>query len=273
MDQTDTYQRMAEALRFLAEHRRERPGLETLSRHLGMSPHHLQRTFRRWVGVSPKHFLSVLDLEDAKARLQRTEPVLESALGAGLSSPSRLHDLSTRLVAATPGELRSGGRGLRVSWGWADSPFGACLVATTDRGVCFLGFADGDTAAVESELAAEWPAATRIHDDGVAEGLVRRAFSDRPPELYLRGTPFQIQIWRALLAIPESGVVSYGGLANALGRPSAARAVATAVARNPVSWLIPCHRVIRGTGEFWKYRWGVDRKRAMLSWEGARREV
>jgi len=264
------YTQIADAIRYLASNWREQPTLETLAAEVGLSPWHLQRVFTRWAGVSPKAFVQVLTTADARSRLERTASVLDAALDAGLSSGSRLHDLFLKVQACTPGEYRSGGAGLELRWGWAPGPFGDTFIASTPRGVCFLAFDDGDRQRPLTELAADWPSATLIEDAAMAQAAAARAFGEGMPELHLRGTPFQLQVWRALIAIPEGGVTSYGHLAAALGKPTAARAVASAVARNPVSYLIPCHRVIRESGEFWKYRWGVDRKRTMLAYEAVR---
>lgn len=265
------YGAIADAIRFLAEHQQARPDLETLAGEVGLSPWHLQRVFTRWVGVSPKGFQQVLTTAHARRALEETGSVLEAALESGLSSGSRLHELLLKVHACTPGEYRSGGAGITIRYGWAPSPFGDCFVAATARGVCFLAFDDGDRQRPLVELVQDWPQAELVEDHRVAAELVPRAFGEgERPELHLRGTAFQLQVWRALVAIPAGGVTSYGQLARAIGKPTGARALASAVARNPVSYLIPCHRVIRESGEFWRYRWGVDRKRTMLAHEAVR---
>lgn len=263
------YRLIERAIRLLAEQRGDAPGLEELGRELGVSPFHLQRVFKRWAGVSPKQLAGVLTMEHARARLLDEASVLDATYDAGLSSPSRLHDLFVRVVAATPGEFRSGGAGLQVRHGWGPSPFGDCFLAWTDRGICFLAFEDGPRTRPLEEFAHDWPAAQLQEDTAGARERTGRLFGGGGSEvgLHLKGTNFQLQVWRALLAIPDGSVTTYSRLAAGMGRPKAARAVAAAVARNPVSWLIPCHRVIRETGEFWKYRWGADRKRSMLAYE------
>jgi AraC family transcriptional regulator, regulatory protein of adaptative response / methylated-DNA-[protein]-cysteine methyltransferase len=267
------YTQIAHAIRFLAENWRDQPSLERVAKEVGLSPWHLQRVFTRWAGVSPKAFVQVLTTAHARECLEQTASVLDAALDAGLSSGSRLHDLFLKVQGCTPGEFRNGGAGVAVRWGWAPSAFGDCFVAETDRGICFLAFDDGDRERPLAELIADWPNAEIVNDEPAAARCVAQAFAGDLPKLHLRGTAFQLQVWRALVAIPEGGVTSYGQLATAIGKPTAARAVASAVARNPVSYLIPCHRVIRESGEFWKYRWGVDRKRTMLAYEAVRGEA
>ncbi|MBI1966173.1 MAG: methylated-DNA--[protein]-cysteine S-methyltransferase [Betaproteobacteria bacterium] len=271
------YERIARAIHYLRKHSAAQPDLAAVARHVHLSEHHFQRLFTRWAGVSPKRFLQHLTVERAKARIAAARSTLELAGDVGLSGPGRLHELFVTLEAMSPGEYRSGGAGQRIGYGIADSPFGPCLIAATPRGICALRFLDG---ASRSDAAAllrdEWPNARFQFDAALAAGLGRRIFvsldsrPDRPLALLVKGTNFQVQVWRALLNIPFGALSSYGGLARALGRPSAARAVGAAVGANPVAWLIPCHRVIRESGELGGYRWGTERKAAMLGWEAAR---
>jgi len=245
---------------------------------LHVSKGHLQRLFRRWAGVSPKRFLQLLTLEHAKGLLEESRALLDVALEAGLSGPSRLHDLFVTLEAVTPGEYRRGGDGLDIRYGVHPSPFGPCLLAATERGICRLDFVqDDDPEPILATLARDWPAARRREDHGFTADLAERAFSGRKGgcgrlALCVRGTNFQVQVWQALLRIPPGRVLSYEDVAATIGRPSAARAVGNAVGDNPVSYLIPCHRVIRKTGHFGYYGGGPLRKRAMLGWEMAVRE-
>lgn len=274
MDQA-TYARMERAIAWLAAHYQEQPDLETIAASSGLSPHHFQRLFTRWVGVSPKKFAGYLTLGHAKQRLAAAESVLETAYDAGLSGPGRLHDLFVTHEAVTPGEWKARGAGLTLRYGWQPSPFGACLLVATERGLCGLGFELPEgRSATEDDLLGRWGAARLVADDAAAGRYAARAFggSDTPLHLVLKGTDFQAKVWEALLRIPLGGVTSYQELAIALDKPDAARAVAGAIAENPVSWLIPCHRVIRGTGAITGYRWGAQRKRAMLGWEAAEAE-
>jgi len=270
----DDYERIARVLRTLARRPRRHLDLAASAELAGLSPFHFQRLFRRWAGVSPKDFQQCLSLGDARARLAAGTSALETALASGLSGPGRLHDLCVRLEAATPGELRSGGAGLALRAGFAHSPFGELLLAESARGVAHLAFVGDDGRdAAWSELAGAWPAARIERDEPGARDLARRIFEPRATAglaAFVRGTRFQVQVWRALLAVPEGTLISYGGLARALGKPDAARAVGSAVGANTLAWLIPCHRVIRETGAVGDYRWGSERKQLMLAREAAR---
>lgn len=271
------YRRIETAIEYLQANALAHPPLEEVAAHVGLSKFHFQRLFRRWAGVTPKQFLRVLTVDHAKDLLRAGAPVLTTTFAAGLSSPSRLHDLFVSVEAMTPGEYAAGGHALRIRWAVHDSPFGDCLIGATDRGICRLRFVDGDDDP-EADLAAEWPGAALRHDPRSTAPLARRAFAPerhdpgRPLPLLLRGTNFQIQVWRALLAIPAGTAMTYGDLAAALGDPGAARAVGTACGANRIAWLIPCHRVLRASGALGGYAWGLPRKRAMLAWEGARAE-
>lgn len=269
-----SYERIARAIHYLAAHRLEQPSLAELGAHVGLSESHLQREFRRWAGVSPKQFLRYLTKEDAKRRL-RDEPVLEAALSCGLSGSGRLHDLLISCEGVTPGEYRTGGAGLRIACGVHPSPFGGCLIAATERGVCKLAFFDTATerAALETELRDEWRAATIVEDAEATGVIARQVFDPRASgnlRVLLRGSPFQLRVWEALLSVPEGRLASYGEVAELIGRPSSVRSVASAIARNEIAYLIPCHRVIRSNGDFGQYRWGPDRKRAIIGWEAVR---
>jgi AraC family transcriptional regulator of adaptative response/methylated-DNA-[protein]-cysteine methyltransferase len=263
------FSRIAKTIAYLDEHRGAQPGLDELAAQLGLSVSRFQRLFSAWAGVTPKAFLKCLTVEDAKRRLRAGEAVLDAAIGSGLSGPGRLHDLCVGLEAASPGEIKSGGAGLRISYGFAPTPFGRCLLAGCDRGVCWVEFVDSDEI---SGLRAEWFGALLERDDTGARDLAARVFSggrDRAGlKGFVRGSGFQVQVWRALLRIPEGELVTYGALAEAAGRPGAARAVGSAVGGNPLAYLIPCHRVIRSTGVIGDYRWGAGRKRAMIGREG-----
>jgi len=256
----------------------ERLALEDLAGELGMSPAHFQRVFSRWAGVSPKRYQQYLALGQARRMLADGRAVLDAALGAGLSGPSRLHDLFLRWEGVTPGEVARAGAGVAMFWGWFDSPFGPALAMATDRGLSAIGFAGAQgVEAVMADLTGRWPRATYTEDPMRLRPWVLAAFGtdgaqDRPP-VWLIGAPFQLQVWQALLAIPPGQVATYGQIAGALGQPRAARAVGAAVGANPLSWLIPCHRVIGASGALTGYRWGLPVKRAMLAWEAARAEA
>lgn len=269
------YERIARVIRYLDERHAEQPDLARLAEVAGLSPFHFHRLFSAWAGITPKDFLRCLTLAHAKALLREGLSVLDAALASGLSGPGRLHDLCVILEAATPGEVKSGGADWTISAGFADSPFGRCLIGVSPRGICHLSFIDaGDGAADLAALHENWPRARLQRDDANAARLARRIFerpARRPARPALRaivkGTTFQVRVWRALMQVQPGTLVSYGRLAAALEKPAAARAVGTAVGRNPLAWLIPCHRVIRETGVIGDYRWGPVRKRAMVAWE------
>lgn len=273
------YRRVEAAIRFLEAHAGEQPALATVARAVGLSEFHFQRLFRRWAGVSPKRFLQYLTMQHAKAALREGSSILATSYEAGLSGPSRLHDLFIAVEAVTPGEYKEAGRNLEIHYGFRPSPFGPSFIATTPRGVCALEFVEGDDrAAAVARLARAWPAATIREDAGMAAHYVERIFSagaahNTPITLVLRGTNFQLKVWEALLRIPPGAATTYGEIAAAIGNPTAARAVGNAVGQNRIAYLIPCHRVLRGTGAFGGYRWGTERKQAMLGWEAVARNV
>ena len=248
--------------------------LEDLAQRMNMSPAHFQRIFSQWVGVSPKRYQQYLTLGHARHLLNERHTMLGTALETGLSGTGRLHDLFLTWEAMSPGDYAKGGAGLEIRWGWFDSPFGPALVMATDKGICGMGFADemGAEAALE-DLVSRWPKATYVEDPTAIRPLVIAALGGDPTSLHLIGAPFQIKVWEALLAIPSGHVTTYADIAGAIGHPAAHRAVGTAVGRNPISFLIPCHRALRRDGGLGGYHWGLPRKRAMLAWEAARTEV
>lgn len=271
------YERIAQVIRFLAARHVEQPDLTTLAGRAGLSQFHFHRLFAAWAGVTPKDFLQCLTLAHAKAMLRAGENILGVALASGLSGPGRLHDLCVNLEAASPGEMKSGGAGWTITFGFATSPFGNCLVAESPRGICQLAFVENKPTA-RAELTADWPQAKFKRDDAAAVRLATRIFarpgnSPAQPALraFVRGTPFQVRVWRALLQVQPGTLAGYGRLAAAMDKPAAARAVGTAVGRNPLAYLIPCHRVIRETGVIGNYRWGSIRKRAIIAWESSTR--
>ena len=271
----DIYSRIERAMAYIADHTQDQPTLEDIAASACMSPFHFQRLFTRWVGVSPKQFLQYLTLDYAKARLAESASVLDAAYDAGLSGPSRLHDLFVTHEAVTPGEYKQHGAGLAIRYGFHPSPFGECLLMTTDRGVCGLAFVTGgDRASVLADMTARWPRAQFTERPAETAPLAARIFegangSGEPLRLWLQGTNFQIRVWEALLRIPSGALVTYADLAASLGAPRAARAIGAAVARNPISYLVPCHRAILKTGMAHNYAWGRPRKLAMIGWEAA----
>ncbi|MBM3810229.1 MAG: methylated-DNA--[protein]-cysteine S-methyltransferase [Acidimicrobiia bacterium] len=262
------YSRIEKAIVFLDRNYQEQPSLDEVAKAAGLSPFHFQRLFRRWAGISPKRFLQFLTAEHARALLEQSRPLLEAAFEAGLSGTGRLHDLMVSIHAATPGEIKSRGEGMHIAYGTHATRFGECLVATTARGVCWLSFDEHEEAL--GELQKRWPKARLVATQSQTRALVERIFAaDKPVDLHLRGTNFQIRVWEALLRIPVGHVTTYEEVAEQVCTARATRAVASAVGANPVSWVIPCHRVIRKTGALGGYRWGLPRKQAMLAWESA----
>lgn len=271
------YDRIEQAILYLGERFRRQPRLEDVARKVGLSEYHFHRLFTRWAGITPKRFLQVLTAEHARGLLRESRSVLDAAWEAGLSGPGRLHDLTVNVYAMTPGEVRGEAAGITIRYGVHPSPFGRCLLAVTERGVCGLSFVPaGRTADAVEDLGNRWSRATVVEDAGATRAIAERIFEPRrwrnaaPLNVLVRGTNFQVRVWEALVRIPPGCVLSYEDLAVRAGAPRAARAVGSALARNPVAFLIPCHRVIRKTGEFGEYGGGAPRKGAMLAWEAAR---
>ena len=287
---TKDYIRIESALGFLSKRAGAQPALADVAAHVGLSEHHLQRVFTRWAGISPKRFLQFQTVETAKSLLRESRSVLDTTYSTGLSSGGRLHDLFVTLEAMTPGEFKAGGSGLTITTGFHDSPFGECLIALTGRGLCGMSFVvDGNRADAMADLRSRWPGATFTENARVTKSAAERVFAAwagqhwqpengddgvtaTPLSVLVRGTNFQVRVWDALLRIPPGAVATYEDIASAIGQPGATRAVASAIARNPVAYLIPCHRVIRKTGAFGGYHWGTTRKIAMLLRETAPRQ-
>ena len=272
-EQARDYQRMAQALEWLAVRWRDRPSLEEAAAAVGLSPFHFQRIFTRWAGVSPKTFVASIAHAEARDLLEEGASVLDAALDTGLSGPSRLHDLFIAQEAVTPGEARRRGEGLELRWGLAPTPFGRGLFVTTPRGLCGLAFADpGEEAAAFDDMHARWPAARWTRDEAAAAAMARQVFlgGEGSTPVVLIGPPFHVQVWKALLRIPAGRTASYGDVAAWAGKPGACRATGAAIGANPVSFLIPCHRAIARDGRLTGYHWGLARKAAMLGTEAVR---
>ena len=270
------YDRIAEAIAFIVSHTDSQPTLNEIAAHVHLSPFHFQRVFCRWAGVTPKRFLQVLTLERAKQMLRKQKPLLEVSEALGLSSASRLYDHFVQLEAVTPGEYKTGGAGLSIEHSVHDTPFGLAFIAITARGICSLSFVE--TPDIDEHLTAlsrTWPRAVLRENRQRTLAVSRIVFNgkerpSRPLSLHVCGTNFQVNVWKALLQIPPGSIASYSQVAAAIGRPRSARAVGLAVGANPVAFLIPCHRVIRQSGNLGGYHWGELRKHAIHSWEAAR---
>lgn len=274
---SEDYLRIEQAIQYLEKNAITQPELGKIASAVGLSEYHFQRIFSRWAGISPKRFLQFLTKESAKDLLAKSENLLDTTYGVGLSSLGRLHDLFITTEAVTPGQYKSSGAGLTIRYGLHDTPFGKALIGTTERGICHFGFVGNSEGDAIDTLVANWQQAEMIEDHKATVSLVDPIFNlsqrtKTPLYLHLRGTNFQLKVWEALLRIPPGAVTSYQGLAEQAGRPGASRAVGTALGRNPIAVLIPCHRVIRKLGEFGNYRYGVARKKALLGWEAASRQ-
>jgi AraC family transcriptional regulator of adaptative response/methylated-DNA-[protein]-cysteine methyltransferase len=265
------YERVEKVIRYIEEHAVSQPSLAELAAVAGLSEFHFHRLFTRWAGTTPKSFLKYLTGERAK-ELLRQGGVLHASLEAGLSGPGRLHDLLVTVDGVTPGQYKSRGRGMVVSHGFHETPFGLALLGLTERGVCHLSFVKpSERARALAGLKRRWPLATFKPAPAATAAVAARIFRRRGSvPVLMSGTPFQLKVWEALLRIPHGRVASYGQVAAAVGSPKAVRAVGTAVGSNAVAFLIPCHRVLRSTGALGGYRWGTRRKRAMLAWESVR---
>lgn len=265
------YHLIEQAIQFIEANVQRQPDLEEIASAVGLSEYHFQRTFTRWTGISPKRFMQFLTREHAKELLGKSENLLETTHQVGLSSLGRLHDLFVTTEAVTPGEYKSQGAGLTIRYGIHPTPFGKCLIGVTERGICHLGFVDGNEGKAVDNLVAHWQQADMAEDYRATAPLVNRIFldpkADSPLNLHLRGTNFQIKVWEALLNIPTGTVTSYEHIAAQIGNPRAVRAVGSAVGDNPIAYLIPCHRVIRKSGEFGNYLYGSARKKAILARE------
>lgn len=271
----DDYDLVRKTIERISLDYRAQPSLEDIASDIGVAPGRLQKTFSRWAGLTPKAFLQAVTLDHARRLLGHEGlPLLDASYELGLSGPGRLHDLFVTHEAMSPGDFKSGGAGLEISYGFHPSPFGTAVVMATERGLCGLAFADpGEERAALDDMTRRWPGARLIQDQEATASYVERVFSpeqwraDRPLRIVMIGTDFQVQVWEALLRIPLGTASSYQDVARAIGRPKASRAVGAAVGRNPISFVVPCHRAMGKSGALTGYHWGITRKRAMLGWE------
>ena len=271
---TGDYDVVRRAIEFITNRFRSQPSLAEIAAHVGLPPLALQRLFARWAGLTPKGFLQAVTLDHAHALLTGSASILEASYELGLSGPGRLHDLFVTHEAVTPGAYKAKGAGLTFRYGFHPSPFGAALLMATDRGLAGLAFADpGEEAAALADMQRRWPHATYVEDRAVTAPMARRIFdraawrADRPLRVTMIGSDFEVRVWETLLCVPFGQVTTYSDVAARIGRPQAARAVGAAVGRNPISFVVPCHRVLGKGGGLTGYRWGLTRKRAILGWE------
>lgn len=274
---TINFERITQAIGYLKDNFKEQPNLDEVAQKVHLSPFHFQKLFTDWAGVSPKKFLQYLSVEHAKKLLADTSSTLfDAALQTGLSGTGRLHDLFVNIEGMTPGEYKNGGEHLSISYNFADTPFGTILAASTTKGICHLAFADDETGAI-NVLRQKFPNAKYTQNTDSFQTEALNAFvhgtSADTVKLHLKGTPFQLKVWEALLNIPTGNLITYGGIAKMVDSPKASRAVGSAVGDNPVAFIIPCHRVIQSTGIMGNYHWGSSRKAAMIGWESAKAEI
>lgn len=271
------YDRVRAALAFMTRNWKRQPSLDEIAAHLGVSASHFHHLFRRWAGLTPKAFLQAITLDHARALLRDSASVLDTAYEVGLSGPSRLHDLFVTHEAMSPGEWKAGGAGLEMAVGFHASPFGEAIIVATARGLAGIGFVDdGNRAAALGDMRARWPGATFVDKPELTGPLATRAFDsaswrpDAPLRVVLIGTDFEVRVWETLLRIPLGRATTYSDIASCIGRPKAARAVGAAVGRNPISFVVPCHRVLGRSGALTGYHWGLTRKQAILGWEAGK---
>jgi AraC family transcriptional regulator of adaptative response/methylated-DNA-[protein]-cysteine methyltransferase len=287
-DQVTDYDRVRRALEYLTARWRQQPNLDDVAEHVGLSPSHFHHLFKRFAGITPKAFLQAITLDHAKALLKDSASILDATYEVGLSGPSRLHDLFVTHEAMSPGEWKAGAEGLTLQYGYAQSPFGEALVVMTDRGLAGLGWVDekmapgraadsgkpaGGREGALADMTRRWPNARFIENQSLAERTVQRIFEpeqwqhNQPLNIVMLGSDFEVRVWQTLLKIPMGRATTYGDVARHIGKPTAARAVGTAVGRNPISFVVPCHRVLGSTGALTGYHWGLTRKQAILGWE------
>ncbi|MAT01235.1 MAG: 6-O-methylguanine DNA methyltransferase [Rhodobacteraceae bacterium] len=274
MSQTYHYQTINRAITFIRSTLIQQPKLEQIAGSVGMSPYHFQRVFTEWVGMSPKRYQEYLTLGFSKELLQKRHTLLDVTLNMGLSGTSRLHDLFIKWEAMTPGEYALNGAGVEINWGFFDSPFGQMLAMATKRGLCGLGFVgESSKTVIFDDFKSRWPNAVYIENKVILKSLIETLVIGKGTiNIHLIGAPFQIKVWEALMNIPTGFVTTYSDIAKAIDNKAAVRAVGTAVGKNPISWLIPCHRVLRKNGELGGYHWGIDLKTALLARESAQFE-
>ena len=272
--ETGDYGHVTRAIEYLSENWRDHPSLDDIAGHVGLSPTHFQKLFTRWAGISPKQFIQAITLDHARELLRDAASVLDATYEVGLSGPGRLHDLFVTHEAMTPGVYKAKGEGVEIIHGFHDSPFGKALLMVTEHGLAGLAFADagGERAALD-DMMSRWPRATYREDRDATRPYAARIFdpgnwdAETPLRVVMIGTDFEIRVWETLLKIPVGRLTTYSDVADHIGRPSAARAVGTAVGRNPISFVVPCHRVLGKSGGLCGYHWGLTRKRAILGWE------
>ncbi|MBU3015266.1 bifunctional helix-turn-helix domain-containing protein/methylated-DNA--[protein]-cysteine S-methyltransferase [Poseidonibacter lekithochrous] len=266
--ENENYKKIEKVIKYIDENFKEQPSIDTISEYIGMSKFHLIRVFKEYVGVTPIQFLQSVTLNYAKEHLKESKSILDSSLDLGLSSSSRLHDLFVNIIGVTPKEYKESGKNVEITYGYGFTPFGEALIAFTKRGVSYLGFVDNNKEAVFTRFKEIWEKATFIEDDKKAQDFLDNIFIEKKKfDLYVKGTNFQINIWKALLNIPNGTITTYQDIANTINKPKAVRAVASAIGSNHIGYLVPCHRVLAKSGAMSGYRWGIERKKILIAYE------
>ncbi len=270
LEKNENYKKIEEVIKYIDENFKDQPSIDTIAKYIGMSKYHLIRVFKEYVGVTPIQFLQSVTLNYAKEHLKESKSILDSALDIGLSSSSRLHDLFVNIIGVTPKEYKSLGENVEITYGFGNTPFGNALVAITKRGICYLGFYDDSSKeSVYTRFKEVWAKATLKEDNKKADEVLNSIFikKDKKFNLYVKGTNFQINVWKALINIPDGSIATYSDVAKYLNKPKSVRAVASAIGSNPIGFLIPCHRVLGKSGAMTGYRWGIERKKILVAYE------
>jgi len=272
--ENENYKKIEKVIKYIDENFKEQPSIDTISEYIGMSKFHLIRVFKEYVGVTPIQFLQSVTLNYAKEHLKESKSILDSSLDMGLSSPSRLHDLFVNIIGVTPKEYKESGKNVEITYGYGFTPFGEALIAFTKRGVSYLGFVDNNKEAIFSRFKELWGKAILIEDDKKAQDFLGNIFIEKKKfDLYVKGTNFQINIWKALLNIPNGTITTYQEIANSINKPKAVRAVASAIGSNHIGYLVPCHRVLAKSGAMSGYRWGIERKKILIAYEAIKNKT
>jgi len=273
LDLSDNYRQIEKAIRYIDDNFKDQPSIDEIAKNIGMSKFHFIRIFKEYVGVTPKQFLHSVTLNYAKEHIKESKSILDSSLDIGLSSSSRLHELFVNLIGVTPKEWREKGRDVLITYGYGETPFGEALIAYTDKGICYLGFIDNNKELIFSRFQELWENANLLHDEAKAHEYLENIFlKNQRYNLLVKGTNFQVNVWKALLNLPNGVVATYQDMANFLDKPKSVRAVASAIGQNHVGYLIPCHRVIAKSGAMSGYRWGIERKKILIAYESASKE-
>ncbi|MGA1932457.1 bifunctional helix-turn-helix domain-containing protein/methylated-DNA--[protein]-cysteine S-methyltransferase [Arcobacter sp. YIC-464] len=273
LEENENYKKIEKVIKYIDENFKEQPSIDTIASYIGMSKYHLIRVFKEYVGVTPIQFLQSVTLNYAKEHLKESKSILDSALDMGLSSPSRLHDLFVNIIGVTPKEYKESGKNVKITYGYGSTPFGEALIAFTKRGVSYLGFVDNNKEAIFNRFKEIWEKADLIEDNDKAQEFLNNIFVEKKKfDLYVKGTNFQINIWKALLNIPNGTIATYQDIANSINKPKAVRAVASAIGSNHIGYLIPCHRVLAKSGAMSGYRWGIERKKILVAYEALKKQ-